>query len=398
MEKPLPTNNESDRIAALNRYKILDTDFEESFDDIAKIASSICETPIALVSLIDPDRQWFKASVGLDVRETPRDIAFCAHAIHNSEVMIVPDTLEDQRFHDNPLVSRDPRIRFYAGAPLITQDGFALGTLCTIDRKPRELSGEQIESLQALARQVSVNLELRRGQHNLSKLNESKNRLFSIISHDIRSPLHALNSIIGNLEAEATNMSPDERNKWIQLAKRSADTSLSVAESLLKWSNFEEGNFNFEPTEISLSQLVDDIRPLLELNIRDKEIELHIDIRNDSRVNADRTMLHSIVQNLISNAVKFTPRGGSIYFTISEDDQFAHIEISDTGTGIDASTLENLFNIEKTYSREGTEGEKGTGLGLTLCKQFAEKNGGHLNIESEPGKGTLARLKLPLLS
>ncbi len=151
---PLP-DNEDDRLQALIQYQVLDTEAEQQFDDLTTIAAHICDTPISLISLIDTSRQWFKSKLGLEVTETPRELAFCAHTILEPEKMlIVPNALEDERFADNPLVKSDPNIRFYAGAALVTPDGLPIGTLCTIDNKPRELSPEQIQALQALSRQV----------------------------------------------------------------------------------------------------------------------------------------------------------------------------------------------------------------------------------------------------
>lgn len=154
--------NEAARIAALDKYAILDTDPEQSFDDLTLLASFVCKTPIALISLVDEDRQWFKSRIGIEPSETSRDIAFCSTAILQPDVFVVPDALADDRFRDNPLVVSDPHIRFYAGAPLINEDGFALGTLCVVDRAPRELAPDEREALKALSRLVLAQLEFRR--------------------------------------------------------------------------------------------------------------------------------------------------------------------------------------------------------------------------------------------
>lgn len=168
--------DEQARLAALRRYRILDTEPEQRFDDLTMLASQICDTPMSLITLIDSDRQWFKSRVGLGVAETSRSVAFCAHAIHQPDIMQVPDATSDARFRDNPFVTGEPNIRFYAGAPLITPDGYALGTLCVIDVRPRHLSDAQLRALDALRRQVESQLELRQNLDELAQALAERDR------------------------------------------------------------------------------------------------------------------------------------------------------------------------------------------------------------------------------
>ena len=170
----LPTN-ESERLAALKEYHILDSGTEQSYDDITTLAAHICEVPIAMISLVDEDRQWFKSRLGVKQQQTPREVAFCAHAILQHEPFIVMDATKDRRFADNALVTGKPHIRFYAGIPLVNPEGLALGTLCVVDHQPRRLSAEQQKALQALSRQVMAWLELRRvSAHLADALNQVK--------------------------------------------------------------------------------------------------------------------------------------------------------------------------------------------------------------------------------
>jgi anti-sigma regulatory factor (Ser/Thr protein kinase) len=166
----MTTTDESARLAALRKYRILDTDPERAFDDLTLLASHICETPIALITLIDADRQWFKSKVGLTIAETSRSVSFCTHAIKHHELFVVPDARVHATFRDNPFVKVENGIRFYAGAPLVTPQGHALGTLCVLDKVPRTLTDLQVEALLAIRRQVEAQLELRA---NLFELDEA---------------------------------------------------------------------------------------------------------------------------------------------------------------------------------------------------------------------------------
>jgi len=174
-------SNEPQRLAALREYRILDTAPEQTYDDITTLAASLCHVPIALVSLVDESRQWFKSKVGLHQTETDRNEAFCAHAILQPGPLVVSDARKDGRFAENEMVTQAPHIRFYAGFPLVSPEGFALGTLCAIDRKPHRLDAEQTRAMQALSRQVMALLELRRVSAHLADALEHVKTLHGLL-------------------------------------------------------------------------------------------------------------------------------------------------------------------------------------------------------------------------
>ncbi len=192
--------NEKKRLKVLWQYEVLDTVPEEVFDDLTELAARICEAPIALISLVDENRQWFKSKLGIDVNETSRDISFCTYAITQPDLFIVPDATLDKRFAKNPFVTSEPKIRFYAGAPLITPDGYALGTLCVIDKVPRELRPEQQQALRILAHHVVSQLELRRRSRELGNARDETARLQAELEK-ARAQLSAANRALARRKA-----------------------------------------------------------------------------------------------------------------------------------------------------------------------------------------------------
>ena len=177
--KPPKPKNEKKRLEILWQYDVLDTVPEQVFDDLTELAAHICEAPIAMITLVDEDRQWFKSKLGITATETSRDVSFCGHAILQNKLFIVPDAARDARFADNPLVKNDPKIRFYAGAPLVTHDGHAMGTLCVIDKVARTLRPDQKRALEILSRHVMTQLELRRHANELARANEERENILS---------------------------------------------------------------------------------------------------------------------------------------------------------------------------------------------------------------------------
>lgn len=203
MTTPIP-KNEAKRIKVLWQYDILDTVPEEVFDELADLAAHICGAPIALITLVAEDRQWFKSKIGVSVTETGRDISLCAHAILQNDLFIIGDTTLDERFKNNPFVAASPKIRFYAGAPLISPDGFALGTLCVLDQVPRDLTGDQKQALRILARHVMTQLELRRHALELGRARSD--------CEQIKADLVKAQAEINRLESQSQPASAPKRN------------------------------------------------------------------------------------------------------------------------------------------------------------------------------------------
>ncbi|MBL0741829.1 GAF domain-containing sensor histidine kinase [Chryseolinea lacunae] len=391
---PSKPENENLRLQALHYYDILDTAAEKDFDDIVELASQLCETPISLVSLIDADRQWFKARKGLDAQETSRDFAFCAYAIgqEDEEVMSVADASRDARFSGNPLVKGHPDIRFYAGMPLVTPEGFKLGTLCVIDRKPKALTESQLFGLKILAKQVMKQLELRATVKELKRLNEANSKMLSILGHDLRGPIKNLESVVTLARQEA--VSPQEFSELLGMVSKSLSTADVLFTNLMQWAvtQFEDGGPQWQQINIA-ALIADEIGSHSAVTDKGNAIMLNLD--DAARVWADPNMVRFVVRNLVHNANKFTTQG-NIAVSIKQHDQHAEICLADTGMGMNAETVSRLFDWSKRRSTVGTHGEKGTGLGLQVCKEVIEKMHGKIWVESEPGIGSRFYFTLPL--
>jgi len=392
MKKAALPNNEKERLELLASLQILDTALEDIYDDITRMASKICETPICLVSLVDSTRQWFKSHYGLDALQTPREYAFCAHAIHDKQVFIVEDAREDSRFFDNPLVIDDPKVVFYAGVPLEIKDGLSIGTLCVIDNKPRKLTEEQLKDLKSLAKLAASQLKLRLKNSELEKLMAAKSNFFANLSHEIRTPL---NGIIGFAELLSDIKLPTEALKLVHHTKNCGESLLLIINDILDYSKIEAGRMSVEKVALNLEETLETSLFVFNsiLSQKDVEFKYSIDKNIPATILGDSLRLRQIFINLIGNALKFTEKGVvEVSIDLHRQLPAGKFEIictvRDTGIGISPAGQKVLFDAFEQVNSETTRKYGGTGLGLSICQKIIGMMGGKIWVESQEGKGT----------
>ena len=390
--------NEIERLNALIEYDILDTEAEQVFDDLTELASEICETPISLISLVDPDRQWFKAKVGLDADETSREIAFCSHAILQDDIFEVPNALEDERFNDNPLVAGNPDIRFYAGMPLKTPTGFNIGTLCVISDQPKKLTSHQKKALAILGREVISQLELRIQNKKLALANNFKTQFLANVSHEIRTPLNAIIGLSDLLLKNESLCDIDEQAQaYIKQISFSGDRLLGIINSVLDLGKIEAGKMELENTVTNLPETINNTIDLLQIKAKNKGVLLTIDADASCPdfVYIDRTKLSQVLSNILNNAIKFTPSGKQVCVNYGYHSGRLQLTVCDQGVGISAEDQTILFD---KYAQVGKKksSQEGTGLGLSITKGLVELMGGNICLSSTLGQGTNVTIALPL--
>ncbi|KCW98934.1 histidine kinase, partial [Xanthomonas arboricola pv. pruni] len=302
--EPLPCAakppSEALRLQALRSYGILDTPREAAFEDITRLASIICQTPIALISLVDAERQWFKSELGMGERETPLFKSMCAHALLDSDVLVVPDTREDIRFARNPLVTGEAPLHFYAGAVLKTSEGLPLGTVCVLDRQPRQLSAEQVDALRALARQTMAQLELRRALQVAEESDRYRSRLMAIAGHDLKTPLRTAAYAIDKMRRHANVDSVPTlvtARDAINLVARNLDELATLAAAS------ETATPDLQP--LALEDVLHSVLGVWRQPAIDKCLALR-HVPTSLRVRSHPTLLTTLLGNLIGNAVKYT--------------------------------------------------------------------------------------------
>ncbi|WP_370972199.1 ATP-binding protein [Amycolatopsis sp. cg9] len=378
------------RVAAVRALDLLDTPSEERFDRITRLAQHTFSVPIALVSLVELDRQWFKSCAGLDERETPRSVSFCARAIERDDLMEIPDAHLDPRFADNPMVTGPPYIRFYAGQPLTTPSGHKAGTLCVIDREPRRLTAAERGRLRDLAHWVELEVSVVQARRDANRAREVREELVSLVSHELRTPL---TSIHGSLELVGSGRFGElgERAaRLVAIAAKNTDRLIRLSNDVLDLTRLQGGRLRLRLSDVDmagvLESAVDSVEGAAErMGVRIERAGETGPVRGD----ADR--LVQVFTNLLANAAAVAPEGTAITVGARDDRTWAEVSVRDHGPGVPPGEEERIF---EPFAQAGAP-TGGAGLGLAITRGIVQAHGGTVRASAAQGGGSAFTVRLP---
>lgn len=398
----MPLNSpyyENDRLAAIDSYNILDTGEEKDFDDLTTLASAICQTPIALISIVDDKRQWVKSRKGLHQKETPIEHSFCAHTIvSGDDIMIVQDATLDERFAANPFVIGEPKLTFYAGVPLVNADGFALGSLCVIDNHQKQLTDEQTNALKIIAKQVVDKLELRKKATAIEKINKDliESNLFiqkfaAMAAHDIKNPMSSILLTSQALKMRLNKLSDKSYERLIDLNINSTKRLMVLLDEMLAYSNAPALLLS-EKHPVKLHVL---LREVIAIIAVPDNFTIQLPVENPL-LHLSSVALKQIILNLITNAVRYNDKeDGNIKISFSEDGGFYYFSVEDNGRGIEETYHQKIFENNFTLNISDRNNKKGSGIGLSTVKELIRALNGSISVQSIVGEGATFSFSLP---
>ena len=388
----VPPNDEQ-RLRALARYRLLDTPREQVFDNMTLLVAETFQTPVALISLVGAETVFFKSTVGVgNLKCADRGESLCALAIMSPDVMVFEDAALDSAVADSPPIKAG--VRFYAGAPLKTADGFLIGTICTVDFVPRTFSGHDRKVIEALARVVMEQMELRlsviRETEMQAELLQKKDEFISVASHELKTPITSLTASLQLLDRMKTDPKPEVLERLITQANRSlAKLNLLVAD-LLNTSRIASGQLElrksiFNPLELA-RECCSHVRS-------EGKHEIILEGDQTLEVLADEQKIDQVLVNLVNNAAKYAPDSKNIYITFGRAGSFAKITVRDEGRGISAEHLPHIF---ERYYRLDQHNNSGLGLGLYISAEIIRRHGGQIGADSKTGEGSIFWFTIPL--
>lgn len=391
IEAPIPAD-EAPRLAALLALRLLDTPAEERFDRITRTARALFDVPIALISLIDARRQWFKSAAGLNAAETPRGISLCGHAILGEDTLIVGNALEDPRFADNPLVLGPPHLRFYAGMPLRARGGWKLGTLCLIDHRPRRFDADAAARLRDLAAWAEA--ELNRQVEIAAQTAEMRENFVRLVGHELRTPVTSLLGAVALLRGECAL--EGQPAMLAGIAHDSAQKLNRLVADIVDLARLDAGQPGPTSGPVELAPLIESVLADWRLRAAQKGIGLRAELPPGLTANAAADWLARILGILLDNALRFSPEGTQVVVGATRRAPHAvRIAVSDAGRGIHPAHQPRLFHDFTPADAGDSREHGGFGLGLALCQRLAVAMGGRLGHEANAGGGSRFFLDLP---
>ncbi len=386
------SNVEVARINALKRHDILDTPPDGNFDRITKLAAKLLNVPIAIVTLVDTDRIWFKSRYGLEALQIGRDPGLCASAILSDKIYLVEDALKDPRTLANPLVAGSFGLQFYAAAPLKVKDGYNLGTLCIIDKQPRKLSEPEKQILQDLADILIDEMELRLAARTAIF---QQIQVLNIAAHDLKNPLTTIplwaDMIKEKADSKVISLMCDNINKAAKNMTRKINEWLENAAT-------EASLIKLRLIKVDFATVIQRVVEANQVLANNKNQKIHLTIEDHPEIYADETKLTELVDNLLNNAIKYSEKEKNITITLKQKNFKAILEIKDEGQGLIAKDKKIIFQRFTTLSAKPTGGETSTGLGLSIVKTLVEAHNGTISAESDgQNKGTIFTVEIPVV-
>lgn len=369
-------------------------------DDYADMAKAICQSNISFVQFHDQLDKPF--AFCHDLLMQGQQLYMTGSGLMQPDAFFIEDVRQDERLLESPIIVGDVSICFYAGVPLISIDGVFLGMLYVMDKMPRQLDNRQKTALFAVARQLvsqlelcRSNIQLRRENAQAQQLNQNKDKFFSIIAHDLRAPFHGLLGFSEVLASEIEQLDQVGIRDIANYLNGAAKATFDLLENLLQWAMSENGRLRYRPSTIMAHQLLDEVCGIMGSMAKNKGITIHCDAPSDLMIQADHNMMVSVLQNLLSNALKFTHGNKDVYLSVKQLNKEVCFSVRDTGVGMTQEQIAVFFEAKTPQSIKGTEGEKGAGLGMFLCRRFVERHHGRIEIESVLEQGTTFRVILP---